>query len=76
MIEITKTITSDGFIYCSVNCPQKILCANHESALDMRTETGSRPKLTLQNNTIFCSTFNNDFMKATYGEVTIQQLKG
>lgn len=72
MIEINHSI-ADGEIICYVDCPQKDNCANHESALDMRTETGPRPKLQKKNDTIYCSTFNKDFMKATFGAVTLQQ---
>lgn len=73
MVEIDQKII-DGDIVCHVNCPQKDICANHESASDMRTEVGPRPKLQLQNKKILCSTFNNDFMKAKFGAVTFTQI--
>jgi len=74
MVEITHKIGVDGDIICFADCQNKSECANHESALDMRTECGPRPKLTLQEKTICCSTFNNSFMAAKFGAVTQKQL--
>jgi len=74
MVEINYSIVDGDQICCLVDCSKKEHCANHSSALDMRTESGLRPKLKRKNGAIFCSTLENSFMKATFGAVTLQQL--
>lgn len=75
MFEINYLKTPDEEIVCSVNCKHKEDCANHVSAADMRTEVGQRPRLTLKDDKIFCSSYDHELLKATMGAVTLEQLQ-